>query len=278
MNDFKKLIALREKADRKTGILSNIEGINNKDGERCLHILWLYPDILNLHGGRGDIMALLHVANLMEMPVEIMRFDDLTGEIPFEWADMICMNSGELKCVPEIIEHMSKQRTGLDGFIERRGFMWSVGSTGAVFAKELETVDGKVVKGLGLLDMVWKERRSVWGDDLWFSVENGLQVMGCQIQVADVFLNERQEPLGNIIYGRGNCGDGTEGARSGNVVYTNCLGPMMVKNPRFAESCLKDAAKAAGVNIGRCIEAEDVEVEDRSFELIKKFINNKKGI
>lgn len=275
MSNFEKLVALRETANRKTEILSNVKEINAGADAKCLHILWLYPDILNLHGGRGDIMALMHTANLMELPVEIMRVDDLNAEIPFDWADMICLNSGELKCVPEIIDAISKQREGLDKFIARKGFIWAVASSGAVIAKELETLDGSKIKGLGLLDMTWKERESVWGDDIWFSVDKDLQIMGCQIQVADVFLNEGQAPLGEIIYGRGNCGDGKEGACRDNIIYTNCLGPMMVKNPRLAEKWLQAAASVAGIGVNKCVKNDDLEIEDKSFELIKKFIDAK---
>lgn len=88
-------------------------------------------------------------------------------------------------------------------------------------------------------------------------------------------MNEGQGALGEIIYGRGNCGDGKEGARSGNIIFTSCLGPMMVKNPRLAEKWLKTAAEAAGIDVKNSIKDSDVEVEDKSFELIKKFINTK---
>lgn len=157
MSNFEKLVALRETAGRDTKILSNIKEIS-ADGQKSLHILWLYPDILNLHGGRGDMMALLHVANLLDLPVEIMRVDNLNEEIPFEWADMICLNSGELKCVPEIIKAMSKQRAELDKFVAKKGMLCAVASSGAVLAKELKTIDCKIINGLGLLDMTWKER------------------------------------------------------------------------------------------------------------------------
>lgn len=278
MNNFESLSALREAADRGKNVLSNRAELRGlPDDAEALHILWLYPDVLNLHGGRGDMMALLHVADLMELPVEIMRIDELDEEIPYEWAHMICLNSGEIKCAPEVAAAMSRQREELDGFIERGGVLWAAASSGAVLAREYTRLDGSKAEGLGLLDMSWQERESVWGDDIWFTADDGIQVMGCQIQVADVFLNEGQAPLGEIIYGRGNCGDGREGARSGNVIFTNCLGPMMVKNPRLAEKWLKTAAASAGIECRRQITDSDVEIEDKSFELIKKFINEKQN-
>ncbi len=243
--------------------------------DRAIHIAWVYPDILNIHGGRGDIMALNKISEKMGLPVEIKRCERLSEDIPFEWADIIYLTSGELKCMPEIVEAFERQRDGLKKYIEKGGLLLAVSSSGAVLGNGLEMLDGSVIKGLGLLDMMWKERESVWGDDLWFSTEYGFEIMGNQIQIAEVKLGEGQASFGKTIYGRGNCGDGTEGAKSGNVIFTNCLGPMMIKNPRMACELLKAAAETAGVTGYRLLTEDDMEIEDKSFELIKKFIEKK---
>ena len=46
--------------------------------------------------------------------------------------------------------------------------------------------------------------------------------------------------FGKVIYGYGNNGGTDEGARYKNVIYTNCIGPVLVKNPWFTEDILKD--------------------------------------
>ena len=38
-----------------------------------LHILWMYPDVLHLHGDRGNVMALARVAGLMGAAAETRR-------------------------------------------------------------------------------------------------------------------------------------------------------------------------------------------------------------
>jgi len=267
---------IRNASDRGQQSISNLAALGlAAEQSRSLHILWLYPDVLNLHGGRGDMMALLHVADLLELPIEIRRCDRLDETIDFAWADMICLNSGELKCAPEIITALQKQREALNDFIARGGMLWAIASSGAVLANQTELLDGTVTEGLGLLNMNWRERESVWGDDIWFSLPDGLQIIGNQIQVADVFLEAGQEAFGTVLYGRGNCKDGSEGARSGNVIFTNCLGPMLVKNPKLTAQWLKEAAAAAGIEVKRELKEEDVEIENRSFALIQKFIEAK---
>ncbi len=242
---------------------------------RAIRIVWLYPNILNIHGGRGDLMALKRIGKLMELEIEIRRCESYGDDIPFDWADIIYLTSGEIKCMPEIVQAMSRQRDALDGFLAKGGSLWAISSSGAVLGSKLELANGNVVEGLGLLDAVWKERTSVWGDDLWFSTDEGLEVIGNQIQVADIFLGKDQEAFGEVIYGRGNCGDGREGAVCGNIVFTNCLGPMMVKNPKIAEVLLKKAAVKAGIESCRALTDDDMIIENKSFRLIKKFIEGK---
>ena len=244
---------------------------------REIRIIWLYPNILNIHGGRGDLMALKRTGEIMGMSVKIRRCESYADEIPFEWADIVYLTSGEIKCMPEVVKALGRQKEQLGAFLEKGGCLWAIGSSGAVLGKRLEQLDGGIVEGLGLLGAIWKERTSVWGDDLWFSVREGMEVMGNQIQVADIHLDEGQEPFGNVIYGRGNCGDGGEGARKGNVIHTNCLGPMMVKNPRIAAMLLKAAAEHAGVKEYRELAADDISMEEKSFELIRKFIEKKRN-
>ena len=243
--------------------------------ERAIHIAWVYPDILNIHGGRGDIMALSKISEKMGLSVEIKKCERLSDDIPFEWADIIYLTSGELKCVPEIVAALERQREELEKFILKGGSLWAVSSSGAILGNGINMLDGSVVKGLGILDMMWKERASVWGDDLWLATDYGFEIMGNQIQIAEVKLGVGQAPFGKTIYGRGNCGDGTEGAKNGNVVFTNCLGPMMIKNPRMAAELLKNAAETAGISGYRMLEDDDMIIEDKSFQLIKKFIEKK---
>lgn len=299
MNNFDKLKTIRDNADRRSEQLTNAPVVNGESGFRCLHILWLYPDVMNIHGGRGDIMGLINVSNLLNVPVEVRRCNSLREEIDWEWPHLVYMAAGELKCVSDVISALKGQMGhdegeigGLDDFVQRGGVFIANGSSGAVLADSISFADGRTVNGLGLLDMEWKEKESVWGDDIWVKTADGLDVIGNQIQVADVYLAEGQEPFGELIYGRGNngiaeerlgngvsrmagAGSGYEGARKGNVIYTGVLGPLLVKNPRLAESILKTAASFAGIEVSESLKDKDIEVEMKSAEYITEFMKNK---
>lgn len=279
MNDFSKFNKIRNRTNRKSDMITNAGEVDGSNGFRFFHILWLYPDVMNLHGGRGDVMGLLHICNMLELPVQIRRWDSMREDIPWDWPHLIYMNAGELKCVPEITESLERQREGLNSYLERKGWFIATGSSGGVLADEIHKTDGSIINGLGLLGMTWRQRNAVYGDDIWFKTggDDGreYEVIGNQIQVADVELAEGQQPLGEIIYGRGNCGKGDEGARTDNIIFTSCLGPFTTKNPEYIASLLVSAADQAGLRHPGTITPDMIEVENKSAEYIKKFMKDK---
>ena len=139
-----------------------------------------------------------------------------------------------------------------------------------MFGKSILREDGSTVQGLGYLDMTAKERKYVWGDDLHIRLcDSDMELAGSQIQMADV---DAKNPLATTIYGMGNNNTGAEGARWKNLIYTNCLGPLFVKNPWFAEMILKDIMQKKGLEI--TAEADHTMAKN-SFAATLDFIKNK---
>lgn len=67
-------------------------------------------------------------------------------------------------------------------------------------------------------------------------------------------------------------GKSDEGARHKNVFFTNCLGPVFVKNPWWAEEILKDIILNKQ---NKVIAKTEYEIENKSFETTKRFIKEK---
>lgn len=214
-----------------------------------IHIGWMYPDLLNLHGERGSIQALQRVGENMGLQVCIHRLDDFDEPIPFAQLDMLVFLPGEIHSFQWLKPALEKQRKELEEFVERNGVILALGTTGLLFGRSIEREDGSTVEGLGLLDMTARERKFVWGDDLHFRLNDSKQeILGSQILMADV---QAAAPLGQTLYGRGNDGSGAEGARYRNLIYTNCLGPLFVKNPWWAEALLKDICLNKFLKLGQ---------------------------
>ena len=57
----------------------------------------------------------------------------------------------------------------------------------------------------------------------------------------DISLAAGQKPFGKLVYGYGNDGGIYEGAQKGGVIFTNALGPVLVKNPWLTLSLIRMA-------------------------------------
>lgn len=245
--------------------------------ENKLNILWLYPDVLDLHGGRGDLMGLEHTARLLGLTPELRRVNGFDDRPDFEWADIIWLGPGEIRCADVIARQLERFRPELTAALERGAVLAAVDSTGAALAKETFRLDGSSFRGLGLLDMDCREMEQVVGNDLWFALEDGEEVMAIQISLLKIELGPDAKPLGRVVYGYGNDGKGGEGAVQGSVVFTNALGPVCVKNPRFAARLICQALAGRGVELSPAIAPELTQVEDMSFDLIRTFIHKKQA-
>lgn len=239
-----------------------------------LNILWLYPDILNLHGDRGNIMALEKIGKMLDLNVKITRVNSYNEEINFDDIDIIVINPGEVKVISKIVEVLNKQKEKLTKYIEDNKIIIVIGTSGAIMAKEIEYLNGNKTQGLGYLDMTVKEREYVYGNDIVYVLreDEKTQIVGNQIQLIDTQVNP-EYALGITKYGKGNNSDGTEGAKYKNLIFTNALGPVLVKNPWYAEKLIRQAMNSKHVLLED--KKLDYGIEEKSLKYVKKFISKK---
>ena len=236
-----------------------------------LRIGWMYPDILNLHGERGSVQTLVTVGANLGVEVEICKIGNFDEAIPYDSLDMLVFLPGEISSFRHLVPALCRQMEELKAYVEAGGYILALGTSGLLFGKQVKREDGSVQEGLGLLDMTAVERQYVWGDDLQLRIRDTRQeLIGSQIQMADV---EAAEPFGTTIYGRGNNGTGADGARYKNLIYTNCTGPLFVKNPWFAEDILKDILLRKFLGISR---KKPYTMASNSFDSTERFVKTKK--
>ena len=100
--------------------------------------------------------------------------------------------------------------------------------------------------------------------------------MAVQIHLVDFFLNDPSIALGKLTYGKGNNDkDQTEGAKYKNVIFTNALGPVFVKNPWYTEKIINEALKAKGCGQCKPLDESFFEIERNSFKTVRRFIDQK---
>ncbi len=276
MGQFERFCAMRAGGRKDGGVLRNHAVLGVPEDAPCVRIAWMYQDVLNLHGCRGDLMALAHFSCLMNLPCELRRVEALSDPVPLDWADLVVFPAGDLAAMPDLSRALADKREAFRAYIAGGGTVLAIAGAGALLAKKTVFLDGSESEGLGLLDMELRQRTTAFGDDLWVRTADGLELLAAQIQMADVILGPEQEAFASVIYGRGNCGDGKEGARSGGVIFTHCLGPVLAKNPRLTESLLRGCAAHAGCKAGSLDDGQ-IALETAALEDVRAFVEKKRS-
>ena len=79
-----------------------------------LRAAWLFPDILYLHGERGNILAFQRIAGFAGAEVEVDRIDlNTEGFDPMDY-DFIFCPPGEIASFPVLMEWLQPHRAALE--------------------------------------------------------------------------------------------------------------------------------------------------------------------
>ncbi len=239
-------------------------------------LAYLYPDILNLHGDKGNVLAFKRVAGILGLDIEIIRIDNLNEKLDFSKYDIVLLSPGELKVMESITKNFNDYKEDIDKFIEDEKYFITIGTTGSILSKEIIFEDKRKIKGLNYFDMIAKERSFIYGDDILFKTnieKNPMEICACQIDCIDINYTGEVTPFGEVIYGSGNDSTNKEGARYKNLIYTNALGPVFIKNPWLTKEILLDIASKKGIPVLNS--NTDFSLEENSMNAIKEFINKK---
>lgn len=243
---------------------------------KTLKAALLFPDILSLHGDRGNILAFQRVAKAAGFDVEVERIDfDREAFAPLAY-DIIFCPPGEIASFPAIIDWLRPYKEDLRQFIEEGRVLFVTGTSQCIFGQKICREDGSLLEGLGLIECQYKERKAVYGDDLYFMAQYGdeeeMEVFGSQIQMIDI--ESKEEPFGRLIYGFGNDGsDRREGVRKNNSIFSNTLGPILVLNPWLTKKIVVQCIKNIGIEMDEF--QLDMSLEKKSLETKKEFTAGK---
>ncbi|WP_373483133.1 type 1 glutamine amidotransferase [Acetobacterium sp.] len=208
--------------------------------EQTIKVGWLFSNMFNLHGDRGNLLAIQAEGERRGYHVEV-------EQINLETATFNPMDFDFLFCPPGEIEHfavaaayLEPHRKELMDYIETKP-MLVTGTSVALFGETITRDDQSTIRGLGIIEIDTRENHAVYGDDLYYSCQyNGkeMEIVGSQIQMIDLDIKE-ESPFGRLKYGYGNNGETRfEGVISGKGIFTNTLGPVLVCNPWLTEEII----------------------------------------
>jgi CobQ-like glutamine amidotransferase family enzyme len=202
---------------------------------RCLKVVHLFPELLNLYGDSGNILVLRSrmAWRGIEPVVEEVRF----GETPsFADADIAFIGGGSDREQRIVCESLLAQRAELASFVEDGGALLAVCGGYQLLGSEYAMGD-EAVQGLSLVDLYTDhgDPRLI-GNIVVESPISPQPIVGYENHAGRTHLGEGVTPLGRVLYGHGNDGEtGQEGCLYKNVVGTYVHGPLLPKNPGVAD-------------------------------------------
>ena len=210
-----------------------------------LKICHLYPDVLNLYGDGGNIRCLMQRlfwrgigAQVTKMPIGSK--ESLAG------FDLVFIGGGQDFEQQVLLDDLHRGRDReLVAAIEDGVCVLAICGGYQMLGSYYETHDGKRCDFVGALDLctVGAPTRMI-GNYMYKTEEKlgGFTVVGFENHSGKTRLGTGVEPLGRVLAGFGNNGeDGTEGAHYKNVFGTYSHGPLLPKNPDFADLLIRTA-------------------------------------
>ena len=202
----------------------------------------LYPDYLNIYADRGNIAVLARRAAQRGIDFEVTAIG--LGESPDPDAhDLFYVGGGQDREQALVARDLVRKGDALHAAVERGAAFLAVCGGYQLLGRFYRDRNGEELPGIGLLPLqtIAGGRRMI-GDVLLECGWAGRTLAGFENHAGRTELDEGAEPLGRVLAGFGNDGrSGFEGCRLGRVYGTYLHGPLLPRNPWFADDLLADA-------------------------------------
>ncbi len=229
-----------------------------------LVICHLYPDLMNIYGDRGNVIALAKRCLWRGIDVEVKSLG-LGDKVEPGAYDIFFMGGGQDK-EQVMVSHDLYETKGetIRREIEQGACALVICGGYQLFGNFYRPAEGEELPGIGVFDAytIAGSKRFI-GNVFVETCLDGRKttVVGFENHSGKTYLGKNERPLGEIIVGYGNNGeDKTEGAVHLGAIGTYLHGSLLPKNPELADFLIRKALKRTYP--GRDIEALDDSVEN----------------
>lgn len=240
---------------------------------------WLYPELMSTYGDRGNIIVLQKRCEWRGISVEIKKLEVGFDHKLLVMCDLLFMGGAQDKQQQIVAEDLTKKRLVLKQLIENGIPGLYICGAYQFLGKYYKEADGSIIKGLNILDLYTENpganKQRLIGNVAIETTDYKLQtthsLVGFENHGGRTYLGKGIKPLGKVIKGFGNNSeDGTEGAVYKNSFGTYLHGPILPKNPEFADLLIKlSLEKKYGSPINLSPLNDSLETQTRNFILNK---------
>ena len=206
----------------------------------------LYPEYLNIYADRGNMAVLARRAAWRGLELDIAPIG-LGGEVRPGEHDLLYIGGGQDREQALIAPDIADKSEALAEAVAGGAVVLAVCGGYQLLGRDYRDRYGSELPGAGLLPLytVAGDRRMIGDVLLECELEPGERrtLAGFENHAGRTILEDGAEPLGRVVSGFGNDGaSGYEGCRAGRVVGTYLHGPLLPRNPWFADWLLSRAA------------------------------------
>lgn len=199
----------------------------------------LYPKQMNVYGDMGNFITLRYRLEARGFKVEYLAMD--SAKDLFSKPDIVIGGGGQDSNQDKVQADLMKNKQLIIDLAEGGTVMLMICGMYQLFGNRFVVSEDHVIDGIGVFDaetLAGGERlignvvvESAYGSLVGFENHSGKTRLGVGIQ-----------PLGRVVKGSGNNGEtGEEGAVYNNVFGSYLHGPLLAKNPKFADILIKAA-------------------------------------
>ncbi len=212
-----------------------------------LNIVHLFPELLNLYGDGGNVIALRRRCEWRNIPVQVTEVG-MGDEMDFSHADIVFIGGGADREQMIAKDAIAARKSELHSYVADAGVLLAV-CGGYQFLGHRYTMGEESVEGLGIVDMeTVRGQGRLIGNAVIESDIAAMPIVGFENHGGRTTLGPGVKPLGRVLGGtHGNNGeDGFEGVHQGNLIGTYLHGPLLPKNPQVADYLLARALERRG--------------------------------
>ena len=204
----------------------------------AIRLAHLYPNLMNLYGDRGNIIALQRRCEARGIALEVTNLG-LGDPFDPEAYDLVFIGGGQDREQRRIAEDLlGVKGEPIRAAVEADMPMLTVCGGYQLFGRSYQPAAGEELPGLGIFPIrtVHPGEASARCIGNVEAAWNGGTLVGFENHGGRTYLEDGARPLARVTAGYGNNGeDGTEGAVIRNVYGTYLHGSLLPKNPAFAD-------------------------------------------
>ena len=212
---------------------------------------WLYADLMNIYGDRGNILTLLKRAEWHGLEPKVIELGRGASD-QMKDVDVFFFGGGQDReqalIYDDLCEHKQESLTAA---VADGAQILAVCGGYQLLGHYYQTADGERYDGIGLIDVKTEAgKKRFIGDVVVESSIEGLSprtLVGFENHSGRTFLGPNARPLGRVLEGKGNNGsDRTEGCVQGGIIGTYLHGSLLPKNPHLADHLIGQAVRRRG--------------------------------